>query len=41
LRQRTPEQISAGSRENDPPGYEESLKAYFEALGKARTGNKP
>jgi len=37
LRQRTPEELSAGSRQNDPPGYEESLKAYFEALGKGAT----
>ncbi len=33
LLHRAPQDLNISTRDNDPPGYQESLKLYFEALG--------
>jgi hypothetical protein len=38
LRLRDGSDVNSSMRDVDPPGYEESLKLYFEALGKAQEG---
>lgn len=35
LRTLEPTRMTASSRDTDPPGYQEALRAYFEALGSA------
>ncbi len=40
LRTRPPDEISAGSREADPPGYQDALRVYFGAISKLREGTE-
>jgi hypothetical protein len=36
LRARAPEELNVGSRESDPPGYQDALRVYFGAISKLR-----
>ena len=40
LRQHEPSELNTSARDADPPGYQEALKAYFEALGKAESPDR-
>jgi hypothetical protein len=37
LRPRASQELDSANRDSDPPGFEEPLRLYFEALGKGRT----
>jgi predicted nucleic acid-binding protein/tetrahydromethanopterin S-methyltransferase subunit F len=40
LREHEPNEMNASIRESDPPGYEDALKVYFQALGQSTEGKK-
>jgi hypothetical protein len=40
LRARVPEEISAGNRDSDPPGYQDALRVYFGAISKLRESSE-